>query len=212
MAPVTGNAPATIVATDSATRAATSAASTAYPAGGSMRLTIANGSEASYKVREQLASINFPTDAIGKTSQISGQIVVQPDGKIDAANSKFTVDLSTLVSDRPQRDNFIKRNVLQTDQYPDATFVPTQVSGLPSPVPTSGSVTFKLTGNMTIRDVTKPVTWDVTGQVQGNQASGQATTSFTFEYFNLQQPRVPVVLSVVDNITLQVNLVMQIAG
>jgi polyisoprenoid-binding protein YceI len=113
------------------------------------------------------------------------------------------------------RDNFVRRNVLQTSQYPDATFVPTQVSGLAWPLPQSGPVTFKLTGDLTIRDVTKPVTWDVSGNIQNGQnaqASGLATTSFKFEDFNLQQPQVPVVLSIVDNITLEVDVALQAGG
>jgi hypothetical protein len=57
--------------------------------------------------------------------------------------------------------------------------------------------------------VTKPVTWNVTGSVQNGQATGVATTTFTFEDFNLPQPRVPVVLSVVDSITLEVDLTCQ---
>ncbi len=157
----------------------------------------AQNSEARYRVREQLANRDLPNDAIGKTKAISGSISVQPDGTIDAASSKFVVDLSTLQSDVSMRDNFVRRNVLQTSQFQDATFAPTQVSGLSWPLPQSGAVTFQLTGDLTIRDVTKQVTWDVTGEIQDSQmgkASGTAVTSFTFTDFNLTQPRVPSVL------------------
>ncbi len=165
-------------------------------------------SEARYRVREQLASVSLPTDAIGRTKQISGSVMIKPDGSIDTANSKFVVDLSTLQSDRSMRDIFLRRNVLQITQYPDATFVPKQVSGLPWPLPKSGPVSFKLTGDLTIRDVTRPVTWAVTGTIQNGQASGLAKTSFKFEDFNLNQPQVPVVLSIVDNITLEVDVAL----
>jgi polyisoprenoid-binding protein YceI len=160
-------------------------------------------------VREQLANISFPTDAIGKTSSVSGSLAIQPDGKILSDQSKFVVDLSSLQSDKSMRDNFVRGNVLQTNQYPQAVFVPTSVSGLPSPLPQSGSVTFQLTGDLTIRNVTKPATWDVKAEVQGNQVTGLATTTFTFEDFNLSQPRVPVVLSVEDHITLELNFTLQ---
>jgi polyisoprenoid-binding protein YceI len=126
-----------------------------------------------------------------------------------SSESKFVVNLASLKSDRSQRDNFIKRGVLQTDQYPTAVFVPTQVTGLPSTLPSSGIVSFKLTGDLTIRDVTKPVTWDVTANVQGNDVTGQATTNFKFEDFSLTQPKVPVVLSVEDNIKLELDMDLQ---
>jgi hypothetical protein len=57
------------------------------------RLEITTGTTARYKVREQLAGINFPSDAVGTTSAVTGAIVVKPDGSIDAAQSKITVEL-----------------------------------------------------------------------------------------------------------------------
>ncbi len=169
---------------------------------------VAGKSMASYQVREQLASLSFPSDAIGKTDQITGMIGLKPDGSIDTAVSKFTVDLASLQSDKGMRDNFLRRVVLHTDQYPQAVFVPTQVSGLTLPLKT-GDVSFKVTGDMTIENVTKPVTWDVTGNFQGNAATGKATTTFKFEDFNLTQPHVASVLSIVDKITLNIDLSMQ---
>ena len=166
-------------------------------------------SEARFRVREQLVNVSLPNDAIGKTREFTGTLVVKPDGTLVSPDSKFVVNMGTLATDRPQRDNFIKRSVLQTDQYPTAVFVPTQVTGLPSPLPQSGQVSFKLTGDLTIRNVMKPVTWDVTAQVQGNDLTGQATTTFKFGDFNLTQPRVPVVLSIEDNIKLELDVTLQ---
>jgi polyisoprenoid-binding protein YceI len=167
---------------------------------------------ASYKVREQLARLSFPTDAVGKTDQVSGQIVIAKDGTVDTGSSKFTVDLTSLQTDSSMRDNFVRRAVLQTDQYPQAVFVPKQVSGLPTPLPPTGDVSFKLSGDLTLHGVTKPVTWDVSGTANSGTANGTATTSFKFEDFNMQQPQVPVVLSVVDNITLEVTVSMHLAS
>jgi polyisoprenoid-binding protein YceI len=184
-------------------------------AGGLVIAIDAQNSEARYRVREQLANRDLPNDAIGKTKAISGSISVKADGTIDTASSKLVVDLSTLQSDVSMRDNFVRRNVLQTSQFQNATFVPTQVSGLSWPLPQSGPVTFQLTGDLTIRDVTKQVTWDVTGEIQDSQtgkASGSAKTSFTFADFNLNQPRVPSVLSIADTITLEVDVVLQPAA
>jgi polyisoprenoid-binding protein YceI len=169
-------------------------------------------SEARYRVREQLASLSLPSDAIGKTSAITGTLVGKTNGTIVSSQSRFVVDLSTLQSDRSQRDNFLRRNVLQTDQYPDATFVPTQATGLPSSFPSSGQASFKLTGDLTIRSVTKPVTWDVSCQGQQTEGLCHATISFKFEYFDLTQPHVSVVLSIVDNITLEVDMYLHRLG
>ncbi len=166
-------------------------------------------SQASYRVREQLASVSFPTDAVGTTKNVTGTVTGKTDGTIVSSQSKFVVDLRTLQSDRSQRDNFLRRNTLETDTYPYATFVPTQAIGLPSAPPASGQVSFQLVGDLTIRNVTKSVTWNVQAKIQGNDASGQAQTTFNFEYFNLTPPRVAAVLSVVDNIQLEMVFHLQ---
>jgi polyisoprenoid-binding protein YceI len=166
-------------------------------------------SEARYRVREQLANLQFPSDAVGSTNAITGTIVGKTDGTIVSDQSKFQVDLRTLKSDQAMRDGFIGRSTLQINQYPYATFVPTSAPGLPLTLPADGKVAFKLIGNLTIRDVTKPVTWDVQGTVNGNTATGTATTSFTFEYFNLTRPNVARVLSIEDNIKLELDWTLQ---
>ncbi len=199
-----------------AVQAAPTTDSTQIPAtdsnssGGAIRFVLVpEKSEARFRVREQLANASLPNDAIGRTKDFTGTLVIKPDGSIVSSDSKFVVNMGTLTSDQSMRDNFLRGNVLQVNQYPSAIFVPTQASGLPSPLPQSGQVTFKLIGDLTVRNVTKPVTWDVTAQVQGNQVTGQATTAFKFEDFALTQPRVARVLSIVDNIALELDVTLQ---
>jgi polyisoprenoid-binding protein YceI len=171
-----------------------------------IRITLKEGSsEARFRVREQLAGVNLPSDAVGATKVISGTIIGKSDGTIVKEQSKFRVDMRTLVSDREQRDNFLRRNVIESNQYPYSEFVPTEVKGFPLPVK-DGDIAFQLIGDLTIRNVTKPVTWDVAGKVTGNTGKGTAKTSFNFAYFNLTQPRVPLVLSIEDNIRLEVDV------
>ncbi len=195
------------------TAADPAAAPTTAAGATTVRLMIVPGkSEARYRVREQLVNVSLPSDAVGKTQAITGTIVGKTDGTIVPSESKFVVDLRTLQSDRSQRDGFLKRSVLQTDQFPNAVFVPSQTQGLDLTFPPTGKVTFKLIGDLTIRDTTKQVTWDATCEPQGNQGTCHITTLFPFEYFNLTQPRVPVVLSVENHITLEADLVLQPGG
>ena len=95
---------------------------------------------------------------------------------------------------------------------PTAVFGPTADSGRPAPLPASGQGTFELSGDLTIRDVTRPVTWQITITREGDKLSGTAATSFTFKDFNLTQPRVPVLLSVQDTIKLEFDFQLQLAG
>jgi polyisoprenoid-binding protein YceI len=185
--------------------AATSASATS-PAG-TLVFRIAQGqSQAIFRVREQLVGRALPNDAVGTTSAVSGQLAIRPDGTVDGASSRITVDLNSLATDSSMRDGFIKQNTLQTSQYPTAEFVPTRVEGLPSPLPASGQYTFKLTGLQTIHGVQKEVTWDVTATRDGSALNGTATTAFTFGDFGMTPPSARSVLSVVDSIRLEVAL------
>ena len=199
-------------AAPAATKPAPTVAPTTAPtaaASGDVRVVMKPGSsEARFRVREQLAGVNLPSDAIGATKNISGTIIGKSDGTIVKAQSKFRVDMRTLVSDQDRRDQFLRLNVIESDQYPFAEFVPTEAKGFPLPVK-DGDIAFQLIGDLTIRNVTKSVTWDVTGKVTGNKGVGIAKTTFNFAYFNITQPRVPLVLSIEDNIRLEVDVTVE---
>ncbi|MBA3340882.1 MAG: YceI family protein [Gemmatimonadaceae bacterium] len=161
------------------------------------------GNEVRYRIREQLARIPLPNDAIGRTGQITGGISVATDGAIVVAESKFVVGTGSLASDSDRRDGFVKRRVLETDQFPTVEFVPSGARGLPRGLPTTGTHGFELIGNLTVRGVTRPTRWRVNATVAGGSVKGRASTAFTFADFNIAQPRVPVVLSVADTIRLE---------
>ena len=156
---------------------------------------------ARYFVREQLASINFPSDAVGVTDGVSGGISIDDKGQI-GPDSKFVVDITKLKSDRSMRDGYIQDRTLKTDQYPTVTLVPKQFQGLPSPIPDTGKVTFTLLGDLTVRGVTRPTKWAVTAYLRNGEVRGTASTGFTFDDFKLDKPRVGSVLSVADSIHL----------
>ena len=59
-----------------------------------MRFVLAiDGNEARYRVREQLAGIDFPSDAVGKTDRVEGSLLIGVDGRIVRDSSRFTIDL-----------------------------------------------------------------------------------------------------------------------
>ncbi len=219
-APAPTNAPPTVAPTAAPTSApqptaapqntpTTQATTAPATSGENIRFVLVESSnEARFRVREQLAGVSLPSDAVGATKTISGTIVTTKDGKIVKEQSKITIDISTLKSDRTQRDNFLRDNTLQTRRYPNVVFIPTEAQGLAWPIK-DGPIEFKLIGDMTVREVTKSIPWDVKLTVAGNDAKGQATTSFKFSFFNLEQPRVPSVLSIEDNIKLEIDLTIK---
>ncbi|MDF1504035.1 YceI family protein [Roseisolibacter sp. H3M3-2] len=171
--------------------------------GTSLRYLVApTGNEARYRVREQLVGKDLPNDVIGVTKDVTGQLVVQPDGKV-VSGSKISVKVASLASDQTRRDNYLRRRTLETDKYPTVDVVPTTFTGISSPIPAGQSRDFSLTANMTIHGVTRPTTWQVTARAEGKDVVGTAKTSFTFKDFSLEQPKVPIVLSVADTVRLE---------
>jgi polyisoprenoid-binding protein YceI len=170
---------------------------------------VADRSEARYRVREQLAGISFPSDAIGATSAIEGRISFDDQGQVLTSDSRLTVDLRTLRSDRERRDNYVRRNTLETERYPTAVFIPGDVRGLRFPLPETGTASFELSGDLTVRDVTRRITWEATASFNGDDVSVEAKTTFRFADFGLSIPRVASILSVEDTIHLETTLLLR---
>ena len=185
------------------------ARSASAPSAVAVRYTIVpERSEARYRIREQLAGLSFPNDAVGTTRALEGGIGLDTQGRV-VGTSRFTVDLRTLTSDQPRRDNYVRRNTLETERYPTATFVPVEVRGLGVPVPRRGSATFELVGDFTVRTVTRRTTWQATATFNGAEVDVRARTAMRFADLGLQIPRVASVLSVEDEIRLELDLVLR---
>jgi polyisoprenoid-binding protein YceI len=75
------------------------------------------------------------------------------------------------------------------------------------PLPTSGQQTFQLLGNLTMHGVTQPATWDVNAQFGDMSVSGDATTPVKITEFGMSIPSVAVVLTLNDDLTLELHFV-----
>jgi polyisoprenoid-binding protein YceI len=191
----------TATTTTTATAAGTTASAGAW--------TVTDKSKATIRVREQLVGVSLPSDAVLTTTGAKGSFELNSDGTFESG-SKITFDLTTLSSDERQRDNFIKQDTLQVRQFPTAAFVPTKTSGLVLPLAASGTFTFTLTGNATIKGKTKEVTFDVTAKRDGGDLTATATAnpSWKFGDFGMTAPSVPLrVLSVTDEIRATIDIV-----
>jgi hypothetical protein len=182
----------------------------AAPAGPptAIKLEVMEGSKALYRVREQLAGISFPSDAVGSTSTITGAIVIKADGAIDPAQSKISVDLRTLKSDQDMRDGYMQGDRgLNTKMFPMAEFVPKRAAGMPWPFPggMQAQAGFQLVGDMTIYGNTSETTWNVVATF-GQQVAGRATTEFPFTKFSIPKPQLARLMSVDDTIHLELEM------
>lgn len=104
--------------------------------------------------------------------------------KADFSDAKvnFTIDVNSISTDNEGRDKHLKGDdFFNAEKFPNITFVSTAFK----PV---GGNKYKLEGQLTVRDITKPVTFDVTygGTVAGGRGAKAGfkakTTIDRFEY------------------------------
>ncbi len=184
--------PAASTPAASAATAPSGSAATKAPSGATTYAIAGDKSEAKITVNEKLAQLPAPSDAVLTTNAIQGQLFLGADTK-PVEGAKILVDLRTLKSDKTQRDNFIRMNTLQSDQFPLAEYVITGVDGWTGPLKEGQMSSFKILGNMTIHGVTKPVIFDTNAMMQGGTVIGTAKTSFKFQDFGMTAPNLSIV-------------------
>lgn len=166
-------------------------------------------SEVTYVAREKLQNLPASSNAVGKTSAITGTLYLTQDGLATDQQSSFTVDLRTITSDETRRDNYMKQTTLQTNQYPNAVYVIESVEGFPSNYVEGEEIDLTINGQMTIKGTTKPLTFTAKARQAGNKLSAVANTDFNMTYFNVQPPDMPFV-TVEDHLQLQVVIIAEL--
>jgi polyisoprenoid-binding protein YceI len=125
------------------------------------------------------------TNVKGRFTRFSGDAHLD---ETNPANSRVdvTIDLASLTTGTEGRDNHLRSaDFFDVENHPTATFNSTKVEKV-------GEDRLRVTGDLTIRGVTKPVTLDATveGKVKDMQGKDRygftATTSFSRKDFGLE--------------------------
>ena len=170
--------------------------------------TVAGG-EAGYRVREKLASLPAQSDAVGRTSAITGQVMISKQGgAYRASDANFTVDVSKLKSNENRRDDKIRSIGLETDKYPQATFATAGPIEIPQDAVDGKVVTVQAEGDMTLHGVTKKVSIPLQVQRKGDQIRIVGNYDFTWDDFGMTAPSVPPFVSVTGNPKLEFDVTM----
>lgn len=173
---------------------------------------VSSESEAAYFADEELATLSAPSTAKGATNDITGTFYLTADGWAldETQTSSFIVGLTSLTSDESRRDGRVQ-DALETGTYPTATFIVTRISGADTSIAAGETATFQMTGILDLHGVQKEITWDVEGRREGNVITALATTNFLYEDFGIPVLNVGGLVSVEDDVTLQVQIIAQAA-
>lgn len=139
---------------------------------------------------------------IGTTSAISGEIVLDfVGGGVELISAEFSTDLTTLKTNRWQRDANIRNRWLRSNTYPTATFVATEARGLDS-WSAGQPVSFQLVGEVQIRGVKQTVTMDASGSIDGNMLTASTRLPLKMTDFGFFPPNIVNVVVVEDDFIL----------
>lgn len=184
---VAGTAPPPVVSEAAAEPAVTeSLAETASP-GQLVRYSIVPGeTKARYEVGETFFNQNNRFNlAIGVTPQVSGEVLINMSDPRKAEIGEIQIDINQLQSDSDRRDNAIRGRWLESSTYPIAVFKPTSIEGLPEIASQGQEISFKVNGDLTVKQTTLPVTFDVTAKLENDVLTGTAATTILLSQFGV---------------------------
>jgi len=144
--------------------------------------TVASGSQAGYRVQEIL--VGQSTEAVGRTSSVTGSATIAGN---QLTKTDISVDTKSVMSDKSGRDSQFQ-DVMDTSQFPTATFSltkPVDLTGLP----TDGTVgTTTATGNLTLHGVTKTVNIPLQVKVDGADIDVNGSLPIHFADYKVDNP------------------------
>ena len=206
--PTASSTPATSSVPAASTAAGTSASTApATTSDGSVAGTwnVAAGSVAGYRVREQLANLPAESDAVGRTDQVTGSITLESSGSTTTLTAgALTVDTTSITSDKSQRDNRMRDEGLQTDQFPTATFTLTKPVEIPAAALAGTASDVTLTGDLTLHGVTKSVEIPAKAQLVNGQVQVAGSLTFPLSDYSITAPNIGgFIVSIADTGTLE---------
>lgn len=180
---VEGPAPKKLSFTTRTTRASTTTApgTATTTLDGAWKLT--TGSEVGYRVGEVL--FGQSATAVGRTSSVTGTLTV---AAATVPSATFTADMTTVSSDRSQRDSQFKGRVMNTSQYPTSTFSLTKPIDLATIPGDLVQVKVSATGQLTLHGTTRSVTFPLTARRNDNTIEVNGTIPVKFADYNIPNP------------------------
>ena len=167
-----------------------------------------SGSFVGYRVEEDLANVGAAT-AVGRTPDVTGTLTF--DGTTVTA-VEITADLSTLRSDKSQRDGQLRRQAIETATYPTATFTLTRPIELASAPAEGRLIQATATGDLTIHGVTRSVEIPLEARLAGDVVWVTGSTDILFSDYEIQRPTSFAVLTIADHGTMEFQLQLRQAS
>ncbi len=159
---------------------------------------VGEGSETTFTVREELVRVPTPFDAVIRTTELSGEI------NLTGGRSVVTIDLHTLSSDERFRDRYIQRAMFPNSRT--ASFTVDGIDEVVDRLSEGETITRSVDGTLGIRGIEAPLTFEVEARLDGEVLHVLGRTTFTWEQLDIPVPRARSVVSVADEVRVEVLL------
>jgi len=161
-----------------------------------------SGSFVGYRVQEELGGIGANT-AVGRTPDVSGTMTIAG-AQVTAAT--LTADLTSLQSDDDRRDGQLRRQGLETQTFPTATFALTSPIDLGAVPAENKEITITAKGKLTLHGQTRDVELPLKARLSGGAIAIAGSLPIAFADYGIEKPRSFAVLSIEDEGTMELQL------
>jgi polyisoprenoid-binding protein YceI len=148
-------------------------------------------------------------EAVGTTQAIEGRFRFDPEQPAaQPGENTFSVRVNTLTSNQKKRDDYVREvrdDGPSFDAHPIATFRAIAIEGRSDANASGRELNLKLTGDLTVREITKREVFDVKAQLTGNTLVGTATSRLLLSDFGIGPIDFPPLLAVADPVRIEVQ-------
>jgi polyisoprenoid-binding protein YceI len=166
-----------------------------------------------FRIDEELVGIGGKT-VVGRTPGVTGQFTIEGtrilssgDQNTEGETPIIIADMTRLITDDPGRNNAIKRQAIETDKYPEASFVITEPIDFSSETALDIGFETEAVGDLTIHGVTRQEQIVLKVSFDGSRilVYGELASIRLADY-GIEKPRSVVVLSVENVAVMELQL------
>ena len=159
---------------------------------------VSAGSEATFTVEEQLASLPLPNDAVMRTSALSGEV------HLDGRPSVIRIDLQELSSDQTFRDRYVRGRMF--GEFPVAVFTVPDIGPIPDGLALGEEVTASVDGSLEIHGGSFPFSFEIEARDDGDELFILGRATFTWDQLEIPRPTAQSVVSIEDEVRVEILL------
>ena len=162
---------------------------------------VSDGSEATFSVGEVLAGVSIPNyEAVMHTTGLSGEV------RLDGGASAVTVNLHSMTSDEPFRDRYVQSRMFPGQPTASVSFG--DLTPLPGGFTNGDPVTTEVSGTLNINDMDVPLTFAIEARDDGDTVFVLGRSMFTWDQIGEPVPTARSVVSVEDEVRVEVLLAL----